>query len=724
MNFVALFVSLSLLGWAIAIINPNVVICIGGSVGSRVLKRRTATKRKKPFVGVLVTLAVLTALFAGAGVAVWSVGESWLQDLPDYEDQKYYELAQKTRVFASDGETLLAEFFLEDREPVTQDDIGDYVWAGTVATEDERFYSHKGVDPQGIARAVFVNVTGLSHEGASTITQQLVRNTVLASEASESTLKRKVREAYIAIKLEQIHSKDEILLKYLNTINYGSGCYGIQAASQKYFSKDATDLNLTEAAALIGIPQSPTMNNPIDYPDNCLKRRNVVLLRMLSNNLITQDQYDKAVQKPLGLKLKKQTSRDGIYKYHYFTSYVRDQLIEKYGEDTVFTGGMDVYTTLNVSLQKKAEKAAREKEKHIDKDMEVAFTVINPSNGAVKAMVGGRDYRKNEFNLATQAQRQAGSSFKTFTLLASIEAGINPKTNINCSSRVNLDGWQVENFDAANYGTRSIASAFEVSSNTGFARLCTFLGPEKVVDVAQRCGITSTLSAVPSITLGSQGVTTLEMANAYATIANGGTYHEAYAISRITDSDGKTIYKHKKKSEKALEPEVAAAATQVMQGVVSRGTGTDARPACGQVAAGKTGTTENFRDSWFCGFTPQYAVAIWMGTRQERTMTPGLTAASVFRGFIDRALKGKSLKAFPTAGTPEYKSVNDKSLGIGGKSSSSKKKSSSTTSSSTSSSSGGGGGSSSSTTPKPPKPPTPPVDPEPVDPEPSESTTS
>lgn len=238
-------------------------------------KRRTASK------GLIALCVVLVLLVAGA-FSAFALVSSWLEDLPNYEDASAYNTAEKTKVYANDGTTLLAEFYLENRDPVEISEISDYVLEGTVATEDERFYEHNGVDLAGIGRAIFVNITG-GHEGASTITQQFVRNTVLAEEATESTLKRKVREAYISTKLEEQYSKDEILLMYLNTINYGQGAYGIEAASQLYFSKHASDLTLTEAATLIGIPQSPTYNNPVDNPDACKQRRNLVLDRMLSN---------------------------------------------------------------------------------------------------------------------------------------------------------------------------------------------------------------------------------------------------------------------------------------------------------------------------------------------------------------------------------------------------------------------------------------------------------
>ena len=659
-------------------------------MGSRVIKNRRGTKRKHPVIGVLYVLAALTILLVMAVLGVCAVCQSWLQDLPDYTDQSYYEMSQKTSVYANDRKTLLAEFYLEDRDPVVRDQISDYVWKGTVDTEDVRFYEHNGVDVQGILRAVYVNLTGQGSEGASTITQQLVRNTVLASEASESTLKRKVREAYIAIKLEQMYSKDDILLMYLNTINYGSGVYGIQAAAQKYYSKDAKDLSIAQAATLIGIPQSPTENNPIDHPEACKQRRNVVLQRMLTNGTITQDQYDKAVKQKLGLKVSTKTSQNGIYKYPYFTSYVRDTLLDMYPSDTVYKGGLKVYTTLDPKVQKAADRAARNKEATIDSDLEVAMTVIDPETGYIKAIVGGRDYSQNQYNLATQAKRQPGSSFKTFTLVGCIENHMDPNnTYVNCGSTATLGNWTVSNIDQNDYGTRTVTGAFAISSNTGFARLCEWLGADKVVDVAQRMGITSDLYAVPSITLGSYGVTTLEMADAYATIANGGTHHDARCISDIEDSSGNNIYTADTTGSKVLTTEVAMAAEKSMESVLKTGgTGTAAKLSNGQVAAGKTGTSEEYRDSWFVGFTPQYSVACWMGARKERSMSSGAEVSDVFSDFMDTALAGQEIEKFPDADSPEYKSINDSDLDIHTGNSSSSSSSSGSAASSSSSYSG------------------------------------
>ena len=634
-------------------------------MSSRVLKRRRSSQRKRPWIGFLYVLGVFSVLFFVGLLGVFTVGNAWLADLPDYADADSYNFSQKTQVYANDRKTLLAEFYVEDRDPVEKDAISPYVWEGTVATEDQRFYDHHGIDPQGILRAVAVNLFGIGHEGASTITQQLVRNTILASEASESTLKRKVREAYIAVKMEEMYSKEDILLMYLNTINYGSGVYGIQAASQRYFSKDASKLTLAEAAALIGIPQSPTYNNPIDHPDACKTRRNLVLGRMLVNNVITQQEYDEACAAPLKLKVKETETSNGLLKYPYFSSYIRDTLLEMYDFDMVYKGGLTVYSTLDTKLQKYAEDAARTKESYVADYLEVAMTVIDPKTGYVKAIVGGKDFNKDQYNLATQAQRQPGSAFKTFTLVGCIENQMAPfSTYVGCPTTITIDDWTLSNDSFSDYGTQTVANAFAVSSNTGFARLCLWLSPMKVAEVAKRMGIDSDLNAVPSITLGSQQVTTIEMAEAYATIASGGIHHESTCIEEIVNASGKTIFQPSTDGERVLTEEVAAEATKVMQGVIaSGGTAPDAVLANDREAAGKTGTSENYRDSWFCGFTPEYAVAAWMGNRQEQS-TGAVTVSSVFPLFMDQALADVEPTKFPKKDPPPFTPVNDDSLAI------------------------------------------------------------
>ncbi|MEG1097568.1 MAG: transglycosylase domain-containing protein [Raoultibacter sp.] len=622
------------------------------------MKRRRKQREVHAHAGAWGACVLVVALcLAGFGLVRGGLAlvDSWLEDLPPIANPETFAYAEKTRVYAKDGTTLLAEFFLENRDPVALADISPLVVDATIATEDARFYEHEGVDPLGIARALVRNLQGGNIEGASTITQQLVRNTALVEEATEVTFKRKIREAQLALEMEQRYSKDAILNMYLNMINYGDGCYGIEAAAQNYFSKSAAEVTLNEAATLAGIPQSPTYLNPLTNPDACLVRRNIVLGRLLETGHIDQASYDATLAEPLALKPAPDNPADGIFAYPYFTSYVRQLLLDKYGDVTVFKGGLTVYTTLDPVLQEKAQAAAAAQYERMDGDLDVSLTSIDPATGHILAMIGGKDYyASDQFNLATQARRQAGSSFKTFTLVSAIEQGISPQTNIDCSSPLKIGDWRVENYGGASYGTRSIQSATAISSNTGFARLIQTVKPEAVVEVAHRMGVTSPLEAVDSITLGSQGVNTLEMADAYATLAAGGTQRESVAITKIIAADGSVLAEHVDTPVVALTPEVSYATTQVLKTVFTGGTATAAQLPSGQVAAGKTGTSENWRDHWLCGYTPQLSTAVWIGARIERETPQWLDCSALWRDYMSAALDGVALADFATAGSPPY----------------------------------------------------------------------
>lgn len=671
-------------------------------MASRSIKNRPGIKKKHPSIGFLMVFTVILAVIVAGCSGIYALGSSWIGDLEDYDvsDASQLNSSLPSVVLASDG-TQLARFQVEYRDPVELDEISDFVLEGTVATEDERFYEHGGFDLAGIARAVYVNLSGSRKEGASTITQQYVRNTILADEMTDISFKRKVREMYLSVKMEEQYSKNEILLMYLNTINYGSGAYGIQAASQRYFSKNASDLTLVEAATLIGIPQSPTYNNPIDHEDNCLARRNLVLDRMLSNGFITQEEHDAAQAEEIVLN-PTETTVDGLEKYPYFASYVRDLLMDgdgdyRYSEDEIFKGGLTIQTTLDVSTQEAAEAAVREKRDSLDPAIQGALVAIEPETGFIKAMVGGDDWENNKLNLATGERgvanpgRPCGSSFKVFTLIAALNEGISPQTMVDCSSPSNIPNTgytgsnALQNIFNYNYGTRSIQRAFAVSSNTGFVRLEMALGIDKVIETAKSMGITSTLEPNASLTLGQSNVTMLDMASAYAIIANGGVRIDPTPILTITNSKGEVVVDNtapdtslsKTHREQVISPEVAHAAVEVMKTVVnsSEGTGTGAALPNGQTVAAKTGTSSNFMDITFCGITPQMAVATWFGDPRgeaEGVSLPEHTGADdVFRAFMSVVLDGQPTEEFAQASDPAYKTFSDSTYHVGGYSSSS-----------------------------------------------------
>ncbi len=613
-------------------------------------------------------IAGVAGFLALAVVALaYSLGhvvDSWLQDLPDFQSADAYLVSEPTQVFDSEG-TLMAEFYTENRRAVDLSEISPYVINGTVDTEDIRFYQHNGVDPQGILRAIVVQVMGGS-EGASTITQQLVRNTVLSDEQFDLTLRRKVREAYIAIEMEKKYTKEQILNMYLNTINYGHGAYGIEAASITYFNKSAKDLTLAEAALLVGLPNSPSYYDPFENPDAALHRRNdVVLQRMLDAGDITQEEFDQAYNTPLELN-PGNSVMEATGTYPYWTNYIRDLLSADFSADTVMMGGLRVYTTLDPTMQRQAEAAVEAQLDAIgDGELNAAMACVDPSTGYLKAMVGGRSFEQNQFNCATQARRQTGSSFKAFTLTAAITDGMNPDVYLNCDSPLQISSaWKVQNVDNEQYGTITLARATELSSNTGYAQVADEIGADRIVDAAHKMGITVDLPNYPSITLGTVGVPPIQMAGGYATLASGGVHHDVVAITKIEDRNGNTVYEHKDNPTQAVEPSVAAAVTDVLEGVVTRGTASYTTVGMGvnQPVAGKTGTTEGARDLWFCGYTPQISVAVWVGYPAERTVYVGYgeghpynTACPIFFRFVNMALAGEPRAEFPTATQPTYK---------------------------------------------------------------------
>ena len=474
-------------------------------MSSRAMKNRLGTNKRRTSAGVLCLVAVLLSLFVSACLGAVLALASWFSDLPDYRSADAFNTSLPTYVYASDGKTVLARFQLEYREPVKMTEISDDLVNATLAIEDARYYEHSGVDYYGVVRALVNNLVGGSLEGGSTITQQFVRNTILAGEMDDISIKRKVREAYIALQLEKMYSKDDVLLMYLNTINYGAGAHGVEAAAQRYFSKHARKLTLAESALLAGIPQSPTYNDPIQYPERALERRNIVLSRMLNEHFITEEAYKKAKSEPLGLR-PKDISDDGIVAFPYFTSYVRYLLYNNYdlSESDILKGGLTVYTTLDVDKQLAAEAACATKRESMWNDsMEVAMAVVDPNSGNIQAVVGGSDYAQSQVNLATGqggGGRPCGSVFKTFTLVEAIKQGIDPdSTYVDCSSPATVDGYTLENYDNTSYGTRSIASAFAVSSNTGFVRLISSIGVENVAQTAYDLGVTTDLEEEAAI---------------------------------------------------------------------------------------------------------------------------------------------------------------------------------------------------------------------------------
>lgn len=607
--------------------------------------------------GFTVAVAVLGTALAFAYV------QKSLQGLPNIQDPGMFRVAQPTKIYSADNR-LLANFFLENREVRPLSQISTDLIHAQVAVEDERFYQHKGVDTQGLVRAAVINLlSGSTKEGASTITQQYIRNTILSNERYEISIKRKIREMVLASELEKMFTKDQILEKYLNTVYFGDGAYGAEAAARTYFGKAANQLTLAEAALLAGLPQSPLRLNPYYNPAGAKARQRWVLGRMVANHYITQDQADEADKQPLVYK-KSIDPNQGIYDCGYFVSYIRKQLLTQYPDSLVFKGGLKVYTTIDTRLQRDAERAVRSVLSRPN-DPDAALVSIDPSDGYIKAMYGGRNYAVSHYNAATQGRRQPGSSFKMFVLVTALEKGIPPRRPIDSSSPAIIPShppWKVSNSEGSGRGYITITQATKFSVNAVFARLIWEIGARDVARTAQRMGITSFIPAFPSIALGSAPVSPLDMASAYGTLAANGIHQKPTGIIKILDVDNNVIYEHKPAGVRVLTPNIAWAATQQLMGVVGGGTGTRARLS-GREVAGKTGTAQNYQDAWFCGYTPQLSTAVWMGylrgsipmrSVHGQRAFGGTFCAPIWHAFMAAALAGEPRLDFVRSAPPHY----------------------------------------------------------------------
>jgi len=605
-------------------------------------RRRVERKRSRRRAGVLAVFAVLALLIAVAGSAV--TGLASFGSSCDLSALRRVEIGQNSFVYARDNSILGGIPSERNRQPVRLGRISPWIPKATIAIEDRRFYEHGGVDPSGIARAVWADVqAGKVVQGGSTITQQLVRNLYISR---EQTFERKLKEACLAIKLNRAWSKKKILATYLNQVYYGNLAYGIEAAAQTYFSKNAHQLSLPEAALLAGMPQAPSAYDPFNRTEIATGRRNQVLLAMLQEGTIDPAQYDWAVKRGLGLKAGKlyRTIREP-----YFFSYVRDELIAEYGVATVRSGGLKVYTTIDPRFQRAAQKAIRDT-LYEKTDPAAAVISIDPRSGAIRAMTAVTPgLRANQFNLLSQAKRQSGSTFKTFVLAAAVEKGINPATTSYLSApffyRPSANGdcesgswWCPETYDKTYTGWTSIEQATIRSDNTVYAQLTLDVTAEAVAKMATKLGVRSKLTTsdgayVPSIGLGSIEVSPLDMASAYATLAAGGIYSKPRAIRRVVLANGKEDEEAgwgKPKRKRVISDGVAYTVTKILEKNVQYGTGTAAN--YGHPAAGKTGTTEEHSDAWFAGYTPRLQTTVWIGYPRGKVPMTNVHGISVSGG--------------------------------------------------------------------------------------------
>ena len=603
---------------------------------------RKHRKTEKPFWYITTGQAVilLAILFFGCGVLSGMI--LYLQrDLPSLSQLEKYEPSLITRIYSADNQ-VLKEFYVQRRVLVPLEKIPPRIIQAVVDMEDRRFWDHWGVSLRDIARALWIDLKALKKvQGASTLTQQLARNLFLTP---EQTISRKIREMLVAVRIEKTYAKEEILEMYLNQQYLGHGAYGVQSAAQLYFSKDVEDLNLAECATIAGLLKAPHHYSPLDHPERATSRRNLVLRAMTDCGDISESVADSVESTPLVLN--PQGGMEG--EAPYFVEYIRRQLEDKFGSNLLYQEGASVYTTLDLQYQRIANQSVRNRliahQERIDllleadshserteeegsisrKIVQGALLALEPSTGHIKALVGGRDFRESQFNRAVQAPRQPGSAFKPFIYTAAIDNGYTTTTEMLDQPIVLIGGdgkeWRPRNYDRTLGGPTTLRDGIRLSRNLVTVRLLQKIEPQQAVFYARRMGISTPLRAVPSLALGTSEMTLLDLVAAYAVFPNGGIWVQPISILKIVNRHGeepdayRRILTQERKSKEVLNPKTAYVMTNLLQAVVDRGTGEGARNAGFRLpAAGKTGTTDDYTDAWFVGFTPQIVTGAWVG---------------------------------------------------------------------------------------------------------------
>src|SRR4051812_916217 len=627
------------------------------------MRRRRRLRRQQRGTGPkrVLILAVIAVIVGGVMTAIVgaAAAPTLIQSTCSLKSLKPIALGSNSFVTSTNGSLLGVIPAKKNRQRLALREMSPWLPKATVAIEDRRFFNHGALDYVGIVRAAFADLqSGESVQGASTLTQQLARTLYIGHQ--ERSISRKLEEACLAMKLEDRWTKKRILAAYMNQVFYGNQAYGVEAASQTYFSRKARDLTITQAALIAGLPQAPSVFDPLRNPNAARAGRDQVLQAMFVTGDLTRKRYIKALKSGLGLR------PGSLYRtIHepYFFSYVTDQLVSQFGPRIVESGGLRVKTTIDPKLQALANSAMKGilKSRH---DPAAALVAIDPRNGKLRAMaVHVPSGERLQFNLASQGHRQAGSSFKPFTLATAIEQGTSLSAGFSGPSQMyitdprcstNGEPWDVANNADESEGYMNLVDATANSVNTIFAQLVTRVGPEKVVRMAHRLGIRSRLLPVCSVTLGSQAVSPLEMTSAYATLAGRGLRHDPQAVESVNTAGGVTLKYKQSKPARAVSQRTADVVTYAMEAVTTRGTGTGAY--FGRPIAGKTGTAEKFVDAWFCGYTPQLATCVWVGfPHKEISMDyvegyapvyGGTIPASVWRTFMSGALEHQPILDF------------------------------------------------------------------------------
>ena len=622
--------------------------------------RRKIRKLRLLFILLILALLGLSSFTFGMVTAI-------AQQIPSCDPARVHREVDG-HIYAGDNHTILATLRgSQSRILVSRDEISPLMQQAIVAVEDKRFYQHRGVDMRGIGRAVWADLTS-QHvvQGGSTITQQFVKNSCVTS---KRTISRKLKEAALAWQLEQRWPKNRILTAYLNTIYFGNGAYGVQRAAQTYFNTSAKKLTLPQAALLAGLPADPSGYDPATNPALARARRAEVLRAMLAQNDITQADFRAALRAPLPRPA--DVRLPGIQgPAPYFANYVKQQLISKYGTRRVFGGGLNVHTTLDLRFQRLARKAIQSVLTEPN-GPSAALVAIRPRTGEIVAMYGGDNFRASQFNLAVQGERQAGSSFKPFVLATALRQGISPSTTFASKPVSIFIGdryWVVHDFENEYVGSANLTTATIISDNAVYAQLTKLVGPTNVAAMAHRLGITRHLNPYFAIGLGADAVSPLEMARAFSTFADDGARvdgsvfgNRPRAVTRIQNATGALLDDNRPLRRQVLASNDDRLLTSILEGVVREGTGKQAALA-DRPAAGKTGTTENYGDAWFVGYTPELATAVWVGyPNSVRPMTTdyhgqpvagGTFPAEIWHAFTQAALAGTPPQQFPSYSVP------------------------------------------------------------------------
>ena len=603
----------------------------------------------------LVGLGTLILASAAGVAALWAF-TILPRSLPSVTALETFQPLQGTKVY-DDNDELLTELHVERRIFVPLAHIPQTLRDAVIATEDRRFYSHFGVDPIGVARAVYQNYRrGRIVEGGSTITQQLTKVLFLTPDKS---LERKLKEAALALELERRYSKDRILEMYLNQVYFGNGAYGVEAASRTYFGKSVNEISVKDAALLAGLPRAPSTYSPFDHPEAAKRRREVVLRRLVEYGALKDPDAKKLVRTDLGLIPPERRRTTG----QYFLEFVQQTLEAKYGADMVFKGGLNVYTTLNPTMQLVAEQSLRDGLKALEgrskaarpgEHPEGAIVTIEPQTGYVRAMVGGYDFFRSEFNRATQARRQPGSAFKPLIYIAALESGFTPASRVEDAPisfpLANGQVWKPENYDRKFRGPTTLQQAIEESVNVVTVKIQERIGLNHTIQVARRFGISSPLDVNLSLALGTSDLTLIELTSAYGAMGNQGQWLPPTTIRYVTDAQGKLLEEHLPEPREAVPPETAYVITHMLKGVVERGTGQAAK-VLGRPIAAKTGTTNDYSNAWFIGYTPRLATGVWVGYDRPRSLgkdeTGSRVAVPIWVSFMGKVLGDSPKEDFP-----------------------------------------------------------------------------